>query len=1062
MNISPVFFIVAAISLVCVILGMRVRRRNYGYILSAALVVVCDILCYLLINCKSIQTARIYFILFFIVHSLLFVTALWMVAGITMGREHNSKPYMILAVISCVYQIAIIGANFFGIKTLGFSKHVFLGKNWWFAEGYKSYTVFFSFPIYQQLSFFSALIIIIMMIDKCVRSAGLFRPRFYALIAIQTILSAVESMSVFFKWPIWLPVLFMTVVCLIVFYYANYYATRTLREWYLLTFANEMSDGFILYDENNDLIHMNEPVTKNMPERLQKAFEDIDFLREWLSHTDMVEGVEVVDLLHDAPPDAPLMEEGFELFLSASSYDLGEEGTHVGTAFVLHNNSESIQKMRAMRAANEELERAARMKSDFLANMSHEIRTPMNAVIGMAELSLREELPPTVEEYLLQIKNSGRNLLNIINDILDYSKIESGKMELISEKYEPLSEINDIANIMQTRVGSKPIEFFVLADPDIPRVLMGDAMRIRQVIINLANNAVKFTQKGFVQIRMSVHRISALEVMMEYHVRDTGMGIREEDLDKLFVSFQQVDSKRNRSVEGTGLGLAISKSIVEAMGGTIGVSSTYGEGSDFFFSIPQIVVDPTPDLTVKDAEHKHAFCIDDDPLIYRLFLDEMERLGVDGHVLNRAEEYVPTGGKDYLFTMESDYGDPMRAVLDKYPELTGCVTVAFDSAFTPDRSNLRILRRPETTLNMVLILNDLDAKPHASESERFAVDFTAPEAKILIVDDNRINITIAEGLLDPIRVRCSSALSAREAIEMLEKEDFDIILMDHMMPEMDGIEATHYIREKIDSAKDTPIIALTANAMESAKDMFLKAGMNDFVAKPVEVRTLIRCIRKWLPAGKIIEGAPETTADEGKTLDTVIEYKGLDSRSAMKAIGSSSLYQKIVGEYYKSGQEKHDGIKDAYEAGDWEDYTIRVHALKSSSRQIGAAELGDMAEMLEHAGKAGDIETIRSSTGGLLDAFSEVLSDLAPFFAADPDEGKELPLIDENVLSGILDELAGACDDLDMDGMEEAQNKLRGYSYPDGVSELIEELFRAIESIDTEGCIELIDKIKQN
>ena len=378
-------------------------------------------------------------------------------------------------------------------------------------------------------------------------------------------------------------------------------------------------------------------------------------------------------------------------------------------------------------------------------------------------------------------------------------------MEIIPDQYEPLSEMNDIANVLMTRIGEKHLELFVTCDANIPHALYGDAMRIRQILINLANNAVKFTQEGIVHIKMLCEQITEDEVMMTYHVIDTGSGIKQEDLDKLFVSFQQVDSKRNRSVEGTGLGLAIAQRLCQAMGGTIGVTSEFGKGSDFYFSIPQKVMDPSLDIVVDQAETKHAIVLNEDPGMVGMFVDEMKMLGVDGEVIRSLDEYHPSGKKDYLFFEKEKYNDAVRAFLDSHRDLVGIVLVEFASDFKVDRPNLKIMRRPETTLGMVVILNDKELVQYASDSTAsFKIDFTAPEAKILIVDDNAINITIAEGLLQPLHAKCYSAGSGQEAIDMIKNEQFDIVLMDHMMPDMDGIETTRVIRSTILSAADTP------------------------------------------------------------------------------------------------------------------------------------------------------------------------------------------------------------------------------------------------------------------
>ena len=719
-----------------------------------------------------------------------------------------------------------------------------------------------------------------------------------------------------------------------------------------------------------------------------------------------------------------------------------------------------IDNINDMDAMNVELERAARMKSDFLANMSHEIRTPMNAVIGMAEIASREELSATARDAVTQIQKSGRSLLNIINDILDYSKIESGKMEIVPEKYQPTSELNDVANILATRIGAENLELYMVVDPDIPHTLYGDAMRIRQVLINLASNAIKFTREGSVSIKLTCEYTGDDLVKLTYHIIDTGIGIKQEDMDKLFTSFSQVDSRRNRSVEGTGLGLAISQRLVKSMGGEMGVNSSYGEGSDFWFTIKQKVVDVSRDLVIENADRKKAVGIYSEDKLRMIFGDEMQKLDVENEVITSIDEYKPSGKQDYIFLVYGKYTDDVREFFKGHPSVSGIVLVEFNSDFVPDLPNVHTIRRPISTLGMVRVLNDNadDAISSSETEDGFVVDFTAPDARILVVDDNAINITVAEGLLSPLKVNIDSALSGQEAIEKVTAGDYDIVFMDHMMPGLDGVDTTKIIRQLLPPDKQhLVIIALSANVMESAREAFTEAGMNDFVAKPVELREITSKLKKWLPKEKICKGAvPAAVSEEDSA--PILGFDGLDSDSAIKALGSATLYNKIVEEYFRFGAEKYDGIKKAFDTDDIEDYTIRVHALKSSSRQIGASRLGNLAEELEKAGKAKDTDIIREKTAPMLEVYSKLLDDLSAYYPkAESDEEK--PLIGVDILKEQLGLLRTACEDLDMDAMEAVAGELRKYSYSNELKDTIDKLLHAIDSIDTEECEKLIDTL---
>ena len=417
------------------------------------------------------------------------------------------------------------------------------------------------------------------------------------------------------------------------------------------------------------------------------------------------------------------------------NYLLLEDGRHCAILFkdVDEETKREMDYNKQLELAKEEAEQANAAKSDFLSRMSHEIRTPMNAIVGIAEILQREELTDKQREYLSVIRSSGNALLEIINDILDFSKIEAGRMELSEAIYSPADLFREIQMILRTRIGDKPVDIKLAVDPDLPEWLYGDELRLRQVIINLGNNSIKFTEKGHVELGIHVVERTAEDVAVRISVKDTGIGIKEEDMDKLYGAFEQLDMKKNRKKEGTGLGLAISKQLVELLGGDIQVESTYGEGTTFYFTI--------------------------------------------------------------------------RQKLSGAPE-----------------------QKPEEELR----------------------PFTAPEAHVLVVDDNEINRFVIEALLEIFEMKLDLAASGEEAIQMAEKTAYDLIFMDHMMPDMDGVEAMQHIKDLPAPYGKAPVYALTASATVENRKALLAAGMDGFLSKPVEMKEMQRTLMEVLPADKVI------------------------------------------------------------------------------------------------------------------------------------------------------------------------------------------------------------------
>jgi len=516
------------------------------------------------------------------------------------------------------------------------------------------------------------------------------------------------------------------------------------------------------------------------------------------------------------------------------------------------------------RAAEEAAKAASRAKSGFLAKMSHEIRTPMNAIIGMAELALRTNDLNTAREHLITIKQAGANLISIINDILDFSKIETGKLEIVPVDYLFSSLINDVINIIRMRVVDTQVHLLVNIDCKIPDALTGDEIRIRQVLLNILGNAVKYTEKGFVTLTVygepaglnpagiNPEDENTINLIME--VMDSGKGIKQEDLKNLFVEYRQLDQEHNRGVEGTGLGLTITRSIVLAMGGKIDVYSEYGKGSCFTVTLPQIVRSSKVLAEIENPEKMKVLVYERRGIFADSIVLTIDNLGVNSTVVATDSEFNEMMIKqkfDFIFISFELYTNNKEEIL-KYKSDSQIVILTEFGETIPDNS-LNVISMPAHSISIANILNGKSDTFSYDDNNELIVSFTAPRANILVVDDIITNLNVAKGLLSPYETQITLCKSGMMALNAVKNNRFDVIFMDHRMPEMDGVETTHRIRALGDEDpyyKDVPIIALTADAVSGIKEMFLRNGFNDFLSKPIDTIKLNTVLEKWIPREK--------------------------------------------------------------------------------------------------------------------------------------------------------------------------------------------------------------------
>jgi signal transduction histidine kinase/CheY-like chemotaxis protein len=668
-------------------------------------------------------------------------------------------------------------------------------------------------------------------------------------------------------------------------------------------------------------------------------------------------------------------------------------------------------------AAKMRADEDSKSKSSFLASMSHEIRTPMNAIIGMAELLLRGELSGEARSHAQDIKQAGNNLVSIINDILDFSKIEAGRLEIVPVKYLLASLINDTVNIVCMRIGEKPLRLITHIDGNIPNSLIGDEVRLRQILLNLLSNAVKYSDEGYINLTITVQKRETDQIWLRIAVADTGKGIKPEDQEKLFGEFVQVDTKKNRGIEGTGLGLAITQRLCLAMNGNISLESEYGKGSTFTVIIPQRVESSIPFAAVEQPEKKKVLVYEGRAVCAESIRWSLENINVPYTIVTNQDEFAVALCNEEWFYVFCDCNlyENIKPLLEqsdtvfpggKKPSVALMVEWGMET-FIP---NVRSVSLPVQSLSIANVLNGrADSKGYTESSG--IIRFSCPRARLLVVDDIATNLKVAEGLLAPYRAAVDTCLNGVQAIEMVkqaasEKRNYDMVFMDHMMPEMDGIEATAIIRawekeqqKKNPGCQQVPIIALTANAVVGMREMFMKSGFNDFLAKPIDVSKLDEILDKWIPEdareGAASSGVNGNKQHGGSPNDGYsynigglasaspvgvvgLTIPGVDTTKGISMTGGTLLaYKQVLSLFCRDVEERLPVLQkipeeDSPLADILLTLVTNIHALKSASASIGAAEISAQAAELEAMGKAGDLTFIREH----LPVFAERLTGL--------------------------------------------------------------------------------------
>ncbi len=609
-------------------------------------------------------------------------------------------------------------------------------------------------------------------------------------------------------------------------------------------------------------------------------------------------------------------------------------------------------------AAVTEANSAKEAKSAFLNSMSHEIRTPMNSILGMNEMILREEDRPEIREYAMVIQRSGRALLGIINDVLDFSKLQDKKMEIMPVRYDLSSLINDLVSVAAEQAKKKSLLFTVNVDKEIPRILDGDEYHIRQVMMNILSNAIKYTERGGITVSIGYEKVDTYNILLKCSVSDTGIGIKPENLEYIFQPFEHIETSRKFSSDGSGLGLSIVREILMLMGSELKVESVFQQGSKFSFDINQVVI-----------------------------------------------KWEPIGDYERAFSMAT-----------------------------------------------------------MTQNQNYSRSFQAPEAKVLVVDDADVNLLVFANLLKKTKIKIDTASSGLEMLQMVRMNHYNMIFLDHRMPGMDGIEAFHNLKKMTDGLNyNTPVVALTANAVLGARQLYIDEGFDDYISKPVDTIRLEQILLEYLPEDLIIkgeevkEGVSNSGYEDIETENEIEEqeeaspYKnipGIDYDAAVTNCGTEDTFVQALEIFYNTLDKKADEIETYEKEKDIKNYTVKVHALKSAARLVGALELSADAKYLEECGDKNDVAEIEAKTPALLSKYRSYKDVLTNVFGKNDEPDMSLPEISSADLQEMYSLIKGFAADFDLDNIDRMIEETKNFRIPESEREKFEKIKECVTNAD--------------
>jgi len=738
-------------------------------------------------------------------------------------------------------------------------------------------------------------------------------------------------------------------------------------------------------------------------------------------------------------------------------------GDAICKIIVLRDMTDIKEMEKKLRKALREAIDASNIKSDFLAKMSHEIRTPMNAIIGMAELVLRDDITNNTREQITTIRHASSNLLSIIDDLLDFSIIESGNMQIQPVSYSLPSLIHDVSNIIRTKVSGTLVKYVVNIDSRLPYSLIGDVARIRQVLINILGNAVKHTHEGHISLTViGVPGVSALDLL--FMIEDTGSGIKKEHIDSLFAEYYQVHS----GTDGVGLGLAITHGLVSVMGGNISVESEPGKGTIFTITIPQKMETPGKLANVENPLDKKSLIYEYHEIMAVSLYYAIDSLGIRCDIAENYDTFCERMHKDtynYVFVSKALFEEHKTTILRLCANSRIVLLSEFcESAPIGNWSNITL---PANVVNVANVFNSVTDPHTLSHGYEHHVVFSAPGARVMVVDDISTNLIVIAGLLEPYYMSVELCLSGAEALEKVQAGQYDLVFMDYRMPDMDGVETTERIR---DLDRDNPyysklpIIALTADAVAGRKEMFLKCGFNDFMSKPIDADKLNSVLERWIPLDKqISSGIIRSNLTPPAAATEISEsIPGIDVHQGIRLSGGTIEYfYETLASYHSDISERLDILRDCVDAKDLQKYITIVHAIKSASANIGAGDVSGAAFALENAGLNEDWDFITGNNEKFITFLEKMLKDIGEallrYDAKNAVDGGDDGSGRDTRIQNELVNLKSALDIIDIDAINIAVESLLRLARTEDEKKTVRDISQHVLMFEYDEVHELID-----